>query len=308
MTDPVTPAAPASPDTPPAPTIDPTPTPPAAPAAAAPPPAAEPPTPAVGGWGDNWRQTYAGEDEKALKRLDRYASPRAVIDALFEAQKKISAGEVGRPLPANATPEQVDAWRAENGIPKDPAGYLEKLPDGLTLGDEDKAIFGEVAAELHSLNAPPAVMHKLVGWYQGFVDKQQQTFAERESASFDAVDAAMRDEWGGDYRTNVNLVKSFLAQAPTGVAERLQTGRMPDGTPVLNDPATMRWLAQTAREINPVATLVPNSSNPGQGLEDEIKSIENVMRTDRSRYNKDTQMQNRLRDLYSARERMAKAS
>src|SRR3990172_7165987 len=51
------------------------------------------------------RQQYAGDDPKKLSRLERYASPKAALDALFAAQQRISSGELKAALSPDATPE-----------------------------------------------------------------------------------------------------------------------------------------------------------------------------------------------------------
>lgn len=314
MTDSATAAAPAT-DTPPATLVNPDTTPPAAdatPPPADPPaadaPAGDPPSAAPEGWGADWRQKYAGEDEKLLKRLERYASPKAVVDALLEAQTKISKGEFAKPLPADATPEQVAAWREANGIPAKADGYFDKLPDGLVLGDEDKKIFGEFAERMHAQNVPPAVMHEVVKWYNEFSEAQMAARADLEVQTRDATAEALREEWGADYKTNLNLAMNLVSSAPSGVKDRLLSARLGDGTPLLNDPAMMNWLVAQARELNPVVTLVPNSQNPSQGIEAEIQQIETTMRTNRAAYNRDVQMQTRYRQLLEARQKLAKAS
>jgi len=72
----------------------------------------------------------------------------------------------------------------------------------------------------------------------------------------------------------------------------------------VNHPDMARWLAMNARTINPVATVVPGAgANIAGAIDDEITSIEKMMRTDRQAYNKDEKMQARLRELYGARER-----
>jgi hypothetical protein len=65
-----------------------------------------------------------------------------------------------------------------------------------------------------------------------------------------------------------------------------------------------RWLVHNAKTINPMASVVPGAgANLASAIEDEITSIEKVMRENRKAYNGDEKMQQRLRDLYSARER-----
>lgn len=258
------------------------------------------------GWGDNWRQQYAGEDTKRLGQLERFASPKAVLDAYFSAQEKIRSGELRSPLPENATPEQVAAYREQNGIPEKPEGYFEKLPDGLVIGDADKPLFNSFAEGLHKLNAPPQIAQYAVSWYNKLQEEQAAKVAEGDTTAKAATEDALRVEWGADYRANINHIQGFLAQAPEGVSDLISNARGADGKAILNDLNVVRWLASVARDLNPTGTIVPAGGSVGKGLEDEITEIETFMRTDRAAYNKDEKKQSRLRDLYTARERQQK--
>jgi len=66
----------------------------------------------------------------------------------------------------------------------------------------------------------------------------------------------------------------------------------------------MTQIVENARRLNPAGTVVPNSNNPTQAISDEIKKIEALMGTDE--YDKDPDMQQRLRDLYDADTNMKK--
>jgi len=303
MPDPTPTPAP-SPGATPAPSLTPNPSPVPTPA---PSPGATPspaPTPEpTKGWGDNWRQQYAGEDTKLLQRLERYQSPKAALDALIAAQNKISSGELRAPLPENATPEQVAAYRQQNGIPEKPEGYFEKLPDGLVIGDADKPMFNSFAEGLHKLNAPPQIAQYAVSWYNKLQEEQAAKVAEGDTTAKTATEDALRAEWGADYRANINHIQGFLAQAPEGVADLVANARGSDGKAILNDPNVVRWLASVARDLNPTGTIVPTGSTVGKGLEDEITEIEGFMKTNRAEYRKDEKKQARLRDLYDARAR-----
>lgn len=259
------------------------------------------------GWGDNWRQVVAGEDPKLLARAERYQSPKAVFEALVAAQNKISAGELRAPLTENATPEQLAAYRQQNGIPEKPEGYFEKLPNGLVIGDQDKPLFESFAKGLHERNADPKVAQWAVQWYNNHLEEQTAKVAETDTAQRTEVEDALRTEWGGDYRANINHINGFLSQAPKEVSERIMDARGPDGRAIMNDPNTVRWFAQMAREFNPVGTIVSGTGgNHIDTVETEIASIEKTMRENRTAYNKDERMQGRLRDLYDARSRLQK--
>lgn len=321
MTDSAPAAAPQTVETPPASTPDPTAAPPTTSAETPPPaqpekggtildaPESDDSGAEVDGWGQDWRQKYAGEDEKLLKRLERYASPKAALDALLEAQKKISAGDFKKGLPENATEEQVAAWRKENGLPEKPEQYFDKLPDGLVLGEEDRELFNDFASKMHGLNVEPKVMHEVVRWYNDFVEDRMASQSEFDRTSREATEDTLRSEWGADYRANLNMINSWLGSAGDDIKGALLNARTPDGRPLVNDPALMRWFAQQVREINPAATLVPGTlSNSTQGVEDEISSIEKTMRENRTAYMRDEKMQARYRQLIDARQKLAKAS
>jgi len=58
-------------------------------------------------WPADWRQKLAGEDKKTLERLGRMASPADLFKSYRALEQKVSAGELKKGLPENATPEQV---------------------------------------------------------------------------------------------------------------------------------------------------------------------------------------------------------
>lgn len=263
------------------------------------------------GWNETWRQDYAGKDEKLLKRLERYASPKAALDALIAAQNKISSGEVKHSLPDKPTAEELTEYRKEHGIPDKPEGYLENLPNGLVIGDEDKPLFESFVKGLHDLNSDPKIAAYAVKWYNDFRETEITKQAERDEVNKSATEDALRAEWGNDYRTNVNSIHGLLDAAQPEVAEAVLNARMADGTALLNNPQVMRWLTSVAREINPVHSIVPGSGS-GTGamgsISEEIGRLEKYMKDERPKYNKDTKAQERLRELYDARGKLSARS
>ncbi len=68
-------------------------------------------------------------------RLDRFDSPAAVAKSYRELEAKVSSGELKAPVKppaADAKPEEVAAWRKEQGLPETAQAYVEglKLPNG----------------------------------------------------------------------------------------------------------------------------------------------------------------------------------
>lgn len=314
---PATPTPPATPaptppaqPTPPAPPADPA-APPAAPANPTPPadpatPPADPakPEPQAGAWPDDWREQYAGEDEKLLKRLQRYASPKAALDALVAAQDKIRSGALKAALPDNPSEEHLKQWREENGIPEKPSEYDTALPDGLVIGEQDKPLVDGFLEAAHKAHMQPAQVKQALSWYFAEQERMINEVAQRDNEARQAAEDELRQEWGGEFRQNINLVSGLLDGAPAGVKENLMNARLANGALLGNDPQVLRYLTGLARELNPMGTVVPGAGvNSVSAIESEIASLEKRMREDRANYFKDEKAQARYRELITARDR-----
>lgn len=266
------------------------------------------PVTAPADWPEDWRQKLVGDDEKALKRLERYKSPADVSKALFAAQQKISSGELKSAKPENASPEEIAKWRKDNGIPDSPDKYDLALPDGLVIGENDKPIVDEVLKAAHEADASPAVVQSMVSTFYKMQDMQAAQQAEQDAAFKAETEDALRSEWGNEYRRNLNQVEGFLGGLPNGLGARLAMARLSDGRPLGADPDAVAWLAQQAREANPLASVMGNDpGDKGQALSDEIASLETMMGDRKSEYWKGPKaesLQARYRELVTVREKV----
>ena len=280
----------------------------AAPAAAAP-AAADPATPAPKDWAA-LRTEIAGDDDKLLKRLSRYSSVKDVTDALIAAQNKIASGTLKSALPADPTPEQLAEWRADNGIPESPDKYDTALPDGMTIGEFDKPIVDNFVKQAHELNLTPDQVKSTLAWY--FKDQEQQVAELRQADAAFTTESTekLREEWGSEYKLNMNLVDGLLSQLPENGKDLLMGARLADGTPLGSNPKVLRFFANLAREVNPVATVVPGSgTNAAQAIESEMANIQKLMGDRTSEYwNGPTanKMQARYRELVTVQEKLKK--
>lgn len=257
-------------------------------------------------WRDDWRETMAKGDAKVLTRLQRYASPEALSDALIHAQNRISSGELKPVLKKDATPEQITEWRAANGIPDKPEGY--DLGKGAKVTPEAQVLLDRYLPIAHAANMTPDQVKANLGFIAAMNKSDAVAQAERDVELEDAGEELLREEWGGEYKKNINFIHNLLNGAATPeFKDKLLGGRLADGTPIGSDPTALRFLMQLALVQNPTGTLVAGfNENPAEGVDAEISKIEKVMREDRAAYNKDTKMQERLRELYGARENLKK--
>ena len=278
------------------------------PAADTPPPAADTPPPAAdtpADWPADWRAKITG-DAKHLKTLDRFASPNAMFESYVALRSKVDSGELraNSPFPAAGTPEEQAAWRKSHDIPESPDGYQLELKDGLVIGEADKPAIESFMQVVHNENLPPSAANAVVNWYYELQEKNMDDLEARDATFLQQSEDSLRAEWGGEYRTNVNMIKGLVGTLPESVRDLFTGARMANGDALINHPDMARWLVHTARTINPTATVVPNNGgNIANAIEDEIASIEEFMRKDRAAYNKDEKMQERLRLLYAGRER-----
>lgn len=280
---------------------DPAPAEPAAAPAGDPPPAADPPA----DWPADWRAKVS-TDPKHAKTLDRFASPKSLFESYTSLRQKLDSGEL-RPVsefPATGTPEQQAEWRKSNGIPETPEGYALQFTDGLVIGERDKEFVDSFLKTAHGANASPTQVNQMLQWYHSEQERALDMQEERDAQYLSQSDDVLRAEWGSEYRANINVIKGLVGTLPENVRELFVNARLGDGNALLNHPDMARWLVHTGKTINPVATVVPGAgANVTTAISDEIDQIEKVMKTDRKAYNSDLKMQQRLRDLYDARER-----
>lgn len=259
------------------------------------------------GWGDDWRQRMAGNDDKALKRLERFNSPDDVFRSYRALEQRLSSGELRSALPKDATPEEVTKWRAENGVPEAPDKYDLTFEDGLVVGQEDRPIIDGFLAAAHAGNMTNAQAKDAVQWYYSEVERQQAERDNADKAVAQTSQDALRGKWGNEYRGNMNRVHALLDSGPQGIKEKFLQGRLSDGTPIGSSVEMLEFLSMLERERNPMGTVVPGAgANVASAIDDEIDKIETVMRDNRKKYNADEKMQARYRELLGTREKMQK--
>ena len=171
------------------------------------------------------------------------------------------------------------------------------------MGDNDKAIFEDFAGAMHEMNVEPGVMHKAIEWYNGFAEREQDALAELDHQHHQETEDALRQEWGTDYRANINLVGSLIETTfGEEIAQSILNARDTEGRAIMNIPGVLQGFMTAARTINPVAQLAPKTDRTAvETLDDEISGIEKVMRENRSEYNKDEKIQDRYIELLDIR-------
>lgn len=291
------------PASPPAPPAAPTPPPAANDPPAGDPPAGDPPSPPA----DDWRARLSGGDDKLLGYLARVPSEKALVERVKRHEDDIKAGKYLRPLPENPTDEEVAAHRKAQGVPDKVEDYMTSLPDGLVVGEADKPFVDQFLTNMHGAGATPPLVNAALETYYGIVEEQAAAESQAANEAKNASIEVLREEWGADYKRNLNVMTAHLDTLPPAVAEAFKFGKGADGLPLGYNADVLKWLTAQALDSNPLATVVPGAgANQASAIADEIKTIESFMRTNATEYFKDDAKQARLRELYEAREKLPK--
>lgn len=243
------------------------------------------------------------EREKVEKMFSRVTDIKSLAKNYVEAQKTIRSGQkADTGLPENPTEEQLKEYREANGIPETPEGYELQLADGLVLGEDDNRIMGDVFKAAHEMNLPSEQINTLTNAMLQARQREEQAYIEQDGLDLQNAQRQLRENWGHDYQSNVNMIRGLMEQLPEAVRDDFMSARLPNGMAMFSSPQVANFFADMARKVNPSATVVPNSDNPLQSINEEIKKLEGKMGTDE--WYKDAQSQKRYQDLVTARDRM----
>lgn len=260
----------------------------------------------VGEHGD-WRlQITGGEEDKTLERLN---TPEDLYKSYNALRQKMSSGEMLTKLPDNPSDNDVQAYREQFGIPDNFKDYEYSLPKGMEFGEEDQPFIEGFLERAHSKHTPPEIVNEALNYYAESLEKQAVEIQEKDKADHMNFEDAMRNEWGTEYRANINMIENFIGQAPAEVAESLQHARGADGTALLNDTKFVNWMSGIVRELNPAASIVKTTGRDSMSaIESEIKELEKDMNSDINKWHKSPDKKERHRELLGAREKLKKRS
>ena len=219
------------------------------------PPVAEPPA----DWTPDWREKIAKGDEKMLKRLSRFASPAALAESYVQVSSKLSQS---RPLLGkDATEEQIKEFREYLGIPEKPDGYDLT---GLTIDGNDKRLIESYLARAHGTHQTNEQVRAGINAYQEIAQALTTERHDLDSQIANEANDVLHNEWGGEYRRNINLINSLMDSAPEGLKENFFKGRLMDGTPIGSSAPLLRWLLSMELERNPARVVTPGSGEIGR--------------------------------------------
>lgn len=262
---------------------------------------------------DDWRDQLAGDDEAAKNILARIDSPKSLAKKIVEQEKKIRSGikPIERPG-KDATDEDWASYRKNAGIPEKEEEYIKeiKLSDGREIGESDKPVAEYFAKRMYERGAPVADMNAMVEAYYDMQEQQVLAMEEAEEGFKSRAVHELQEHYGGNYKASMNAIDPYFQNAPEGLMAKFLGARIPnpdDPSKTIrlgNDPDFIKFIVAKSMDENPAVTIVPTSGNQLGAVQDEIKEIRTVMRTEPDKYWKDPKMQNRLKDLLAAQDKL----
>lgn len=244
---------------------------------------------------DNWRELLADGNEKRLKQLRRYTSPQALIEKIENQEKVIRSRKPALEPPGpDASEEDIAKYRKEAGLPETPAGYVEnlQLSDGKVIGDDDKPFAESFAEALHQVHAPQEAVNAAVDWYLNMQEQQAADLVQHDETRKRESRDQLRDEWGADYKRNLNAIGWLFSDAPGGadasnpesLFARLITARTQDGRIVGDDPSFIKHLSTLALKYAPNAEITPTGTGDLSSVQSELADLRKLVAKDDSEY------------------------
>lgn len=224
----------------------------------------------------------AGGDEKIADMLKRYPDPMAAAKAHREAVVALSQRRPA--LPDNPTPEQLAAFRKAEGIPDTPEGYVEKLPEGIVLGEDDKALVKPFLEDALAANLSPAAVHVGLGAWQKILAQETKDRQTLDVAESQETTQTLEKDWGGNFKPNMNAVQSLLDRLDPETKAEFENARGASGRGIMNNPKIVRALAEWSRTIDPTAAVVTIGAGGIDGVMAEYTELKGLMADQSSRY------------------------
>ena len=232
----------------------------------------------LGYFPENWRETWAGEDQAYLNILNRYKSPADAVKALKEAKDFIARGDQNKAPDENSSEEEWKAWREQKGVPEEADGYAPDIDRELT--DRDKLWLAPLSEVAHKHNMSNDEFSDFVRSFQDVSEQAQQDRVKMDEYAAYQFKQDVKAMWGPDEQTNHNLVQSFLMNLPEESRWRIQNARDAEGKGLFVDTEFLNAIVDLQREANPHVAIIPNTDNPGKSIADEKAEIRSRMGTD----------------------------
>ena len=194
----------------------------------------------------SWRDSI--KDEKALKQAERFTSVEKLAQSNRTMRQKISEMII---IPGKDADEvEVARFRKQMGIPEEAKGYeFPKFEEGEDT-EENIASREKWQGILHRNNVSKEAAEDIIKEYRQDGAAAIKAAMDADKRFADETDAALREEWGGDYDKN----KSFANRAVTDLFgdtyQDIKEIETKDGKFVMDHPAFVKVFGEIGRQMS----------------------------------------------------------
>lgn len=261
---------------------------------------------ATSDWPEDWRDRLAKGDEKAMKRLARFASPENLVKTLIEQDKKISSGEYKRGLPENPSEKELADYRKANGIPDEatPENYGISWPEEFEASEADNEELTGFLGKMHERNAPPELVQEAWNYYTEARQKAEQELYDAAQKRTEDYRVELRSEYGKDYKRNTQIGNNFLAQQLGDKAPEFTALTLADGTKLGDHPDFVRFIVNAGLAAADDEALATTELSGGQSIADAYREALDLKFSDPKKYHTQ-EHQEKLQRLAAAKSKAA---
>jgi len=158
-------------------------------------------------------ENWFGEESKGLVEQKGWKTADDALKSYTELEK-MSSGRVKMPTPESSA-EEIRSFYLKTGCPENPDGYEIAVTEGTeSFHDEaTEAVLKEVA---HEMGVSKQAFEKIVGAYY---DKMATDLLQGREAG----EKALKEEWGDQYDTGLEVAKRFCAECSDEFQDLLVT-------------------------------------------------------------------------------------
>ena len=197
-----------------------------------------------------------------------------------------------------SSPEEMQKFRKSFGVPELPAGYEIKLPDGLSMSDDDKAIIEAWRPIAHQHNVPAKAFNAMIAESLKLSKTLEEAFDKRLSTAQAETEAALKKEWSVDYDKNLALAKrAAIGLGGDEFWNYLDQAILEGGGKLASQPAMLRFLANIGRKSDESDLMLISSTAERSTAKQQLEELLAKHPVDSKEY-KTAAVQTQVRELY----------
>lgn len=220
----------------------------------------------------DWRDVIT--DAKQREFADRMASPADAVKSAFEMRQKLSKAVT---LPGkDADEKEIAAFHKALGVPEAVDGYKYERPEfpetfEFTEGMQTQET--AFIAKAHELGLTPTQLKGVLDFHYGNVGSDHETVAKTLQQGREKAEAALKKEWGEDYKANTTMAASAAKIYGGDEFVQFLSNLTAGGVQLSNHPLVVKAFAEIGRHMGEHGMPLPMGDSERQTVEEQVADI-----------------------------------